>query len=148
MNADFIHMDTDEKYLGDEFFVKMAGERGPDWYIEHMESKENVVSVGPASGNRRIGEQPPVDGWVTFYDPDLLEAGEPFKHGDIPFRDYRKTAAPWFAFPDKPAGEKHPVWKWQNPDEDPHESLTLQPSIGLHGSAMHCYIRDGEIDWL
>lgn len=156
-------MDTAEKYLNDEFFVTMAGELPPEHIVEQrrasMEARvedpdDPVAEWGgpsPARDHHYLGEQPPVDGWVTFYDPDLLAAGEPFKHGDFPFRSVGKDDAPWFARPDAENWSRHPIWKWQNPDADPHESLTLSPSIGTRADdtvTFHCYIRDGSIEWL
>lgn len=156
-------MDTDETYLNDEFFVVMAGDLPPDDVVDarresHRKRIEDPDSplVGPAEyepspAKEHYAGQPdlPVDGWVTFYDPDLLAAGEPFKHGTFPFRDHRSSES-WFARPNAEKWNRGPVWKWQNPGEDPHESLTLSPSIGLGGGEItfHCYIRNGEIDWL
>lgn len=141
-------MDTDEKYLGDEIFVTLAGERGPDWYVEHMESRDSCVRVNPANDHHALDPDVPVDGWITFYDPDLLEAGEPFKHGTFPFRDHRKDGAPWAAFPAKPKGKRQPVWQWKNPEDDVGD-LTLSPSIGTGDPVnFHCYVREGKIEWL
>lgn len=157
-------MDTEDKYLGDSFYVVMAGELPPDFVVEAMEENhrkrvENDDSslVGPkewepspAKENHIVGEQPEVDGWVTFYDPDLLEQGEPFKHGTFPFRSVEKDGA-WFARPDGDKWSRSPIWEWKNPTEDPSENLTLSPSIGLQGDGeitFHCHIRDGEIDWI
>lgn len=137
-------MDTAKKYRNDEFYVAVAGELPPDWYVEHMESQESTVSVNPTS-SEHFGV--PVDGWVTFYDPDLYDNGEPFKHGTFPFRSVTKDGAAWAGNPDNPAGERFPIWKWENPGADPHDALTLSPSIGL-GDDFHCYVRAGEINWL
>lgn len=146
-------MDTAEKYRGDEFFVVMAGERGPDWYVEHMESQFDAVDVLPANDHHALDPDIPVDGWVTFYDPDLLETGEPFKHGTFPFRSV-DTDDQWFVHPDAQKGRRRPIWKWENPEEDPTEHLTLSPSIGMgmtepsEDPDFHCFIQDGEIKWL
>lgn len=142
-------MDTTEKYLDDEFYVVLAGERPDEKFIYTNRGVDDIhegSDIQPARDHHYIGEEPPVDGWVTFYDPDLLDEGEPFKHGTFPFRDHSKDNL-WFALPDEEKGSKHPVWKWQNPDEDPHENLTLKPSIGM-GDNFHCWIEQGEIRWV
>lgn len=154
--------DTDEKYLGDEFYVTMAGDLPPEFVTDvmeerHRESVEDPDSplVGPPdytpsprNDHHAINPDVPVDGWVTFYDPALLESGDAFKHGTFPFRSVEKDG-PWFARPDGEKWSRSPVWKWENPDADPHESLTLSPSIGLGDPlSFHCFIRDGGIEWL
>lgn len=157
-------MDTIEKYRGDKFYVVMAGERPPEHIMkkreENMERKVNdpddpltgFGDIGPARGEHYLGDEPPVDGWVEFYDPDKLESGEPYKHGRFPFRSVKKGDSPWFARPDGEKRDRHPIWKWQNPDEDPHENLTLKPSIGKRNSdgeiVFHCWIENGEIRWV
>lgn len=156
-------MDTDDKYLGDEFYVVMAGEKPPQRIREYYDKRtEKLVNdpdspvsgrgpPAPASHTHIVNDDVPVDGWVTFYDPEKLEALEPYKHGTFPFRDHRKDDAPWFGRPDSEKWHRSPVWKWQNPEEDPHEDLTLNPSIGTQSDqelSFHCYIRNGEIDWL
>lgn len=136
-------MDTDDKYRNDPLLeVELTGES--DWY-------DGNRSVHP------LNEDVPVDGFVhiLYRDPDEPDSGRDkdgrWYAGSFPFRSTEKDADPWFAFPDKPKGERHPVWEWKNPDEDPHESITLKPSIGL-GSAgdwrLHVYITDGEIEFL
>lgn len=139
-------MDTEEQFRDDEFFVAMAGERGPAWYVERMESAESAVSISPASDESLWGA--PVDGWVTFYSPTLLDAGEPFKHLTIPFRSVEREGE-WLGNPDGLDGTRRPIWKWENPDADPHEALTLSPSIGMGAPDphFHCHIREGAIQW-
>jgi hypothetical protein len=149
--------------LDDEIYVVMAGELPPDHILEFQDKRSEelvndpdsaLVSKGPPSPARDthiVGDDIPVDGWVTFYDPEKLHALEPFKHGTFPFRSVEKDDAPWFGRPDADKWHRSPIWKWQNPDEDPHERLTLNPSIGRQdedGITFHCYIRNGEIDWL
>jgi len=156
-------MDTDKKYLDDKIYVVMAGEYPPQRIIEarkkmHRESVEDPGSplVGPeelqyepASSSQRFGSNATVDGWVTFYDPKKLKQEKAFKHYTFPFRDVNKDDDPWAAFPDKPNFKQHPIWKWTNPNDDPHESLTLSPSIGVgQPTEFHCHIRNGEIDWI
>lgn len=129
-------MDTEPKYQNEsELLVEMAGENDytPEFHL--------------------LNEDVPIDGIVTFLyrdegNPSTRDDGK-WKVGSFPFRDHRKDDAPWAAFPDKPNGENHPVWKWTTPEDDPHESLTLSPSLGL-GSPMyfHCWVRNGEIQWL
>lgn len=157
-------MDTDEKYLNDEFYVCLAGETPPDFIIDISKErrKEKIEDpdsplVGPeeyepseARDHHYLNDDVDVDGWVTFYDPELLEDHEPFKHGTFPFRNHNKGDQ-WFARPDSDEWDRHPVWKWTNPDEDPHENLTLEPSIGKRsdgGVNFHCFIRNGEIEWV
>lgn len=156
-------MDTDKKYRDDEFYVVMAGERPPSFvreaHEERMEAKKedpddplaDYESLTPARDSHAINPDVPVDGFVTFYDPGLLESGSAYKHGTFPFRSVNKDDPPWFARPDDDEWSRHPVWKWQNPDEDPNHHLTLTPSIGLRGDdgiRFHVFIRDGEIVWL
>jgi len=156
-------MDTDEMYLDDKIYIEMAGEYPPERVMEvrkkrHRERVEDPDShlVGPpelkfesASSSQRFGSNATVDGWVTFYSPKKLEQEEAFKHYTFPFRDVNKDDEPWSAFPDKENYKQHPIWKWQNPNEDPHENLTLAPSIGVgQPTEFHCFIRNGEIDWL
>lgn len=145
-------MDTLDIYLDDKFYVVMAGEKPDEKFrltSRGMSDQAEGAIVKPAREKHYLGEQPPVDGWVTFYNPDLLEQGEPFKHGTFPFRDYR-TDGLWFAKPDEDEWSKHPIWKWQNPEEDPHSNLTLKPSIGKQDGKItfHCHIRNGEIKWI
>lgn len=157
-------MDTAETYLNDDIYVVLAGESPPEYITEaraehHRKRVADPESplvgpeefeASPARDHHPMNEDVPVDGWVTFYDPEKLEAGEAFKHFEFPFRSVEKSG-PWFARPDETEWSKQPVWKWQNPDADPHEHLTLTPSLGINGDdgiVFHCYIRDGEIDWL
>lgn len=161
-------MDTADKYTGDEFYVVMAGETPPDHIVEARKRyhRERVAddddplagpdewTPSPASDEYRVGDNSvPVDGWVTLYDPEKLAAGEPFKHGTFPFRAAGRDDHGWFARPDAGKWRRMPVWKWQNPAADPHESLTLNPSIGRRDTdsgdiTLHLYIRNGEIDWI
>jgi hypothetical protein len=129
-------MDTDPKYRNDPLLeVECPGHR--DAHV--------------------LNEDVPIDGFVhiLYRDPDEPQSGRNkdgrWYAGSFPFRSANKDDAPWFAFPDKDKGKRHPVWEWQNPDEDPNESLTLEPSIGLGSTGdwrLHVYIRDGAIDWL
>ena len=158
-------MDTDEDYLGDEIYVTMAGELPPDDIVEVMAERHrqriedpdspivgpDEYEARPARDTHAMNEDVPVDGFVTFYDPNLLASGDAFKHYSFPFRDHRKDEHPWFARPDAEKWSRNPVWKWQDPDADPHESLTLKPSLGIQGEEgilFHCWIRTGEIEWL
>jgi len=156
-------MDTDEEYLDDEIYVVMAGNYPPEDIMEVMKERhrERVedpdshvagppeLKYEPAKPSQQFGCGATVDGWVTFYDLEKLENKDAFKHYTFPFRDVNKDDEPWAAFPDGENFKQHPIWKWQNPDEDPHESLTLSPSIGVgHPLEFHCYIRDGGIEWL
>lgn len=143
-------MDTVEKYRGDEFYVVMAGERPPEFVRRTMGQRDGIAVGRPAKERHYLGEQPPVDGWVHFYDPDLLDAGEPFRHGTFPFRDHHKDGL-WVAKPDAEKWSQHPIWKWKNPDADPHEELTLKPSIGMQSdgeTVFHCWIENGSIRWV
>lgn len=112
------------------------------------------------SGHHVLNADVPIDGQVEFHRyyrededdhvPSQTHEGRPYWNvAEFPFRDHRKDDAPWAAFPEKPNFKSHPVWEWENPDADPHESLTLSPSLGL-GEPMyfHCWVRDGEVDWL
>lgn len=155
-------MDTKPEYRdGLDFYVTMSGELPPDFVVEARERNmqeriadpDDPVSgwggVSPCPETTHIGGVP-IDGQVTFYYPDKVESGDPFKYGDFPFRD-ADTDGPWFMRPDADKWRRQPIWKWQNPDADPHEDLTLSPSIGRRADGdivFHCYIRDGEIDWL
>ncbi len=137
-------MDTEQKYVDLAWFDVVLVDEDETRPSHHM-----------------LNEDVPVDGRVDFkryydkqYDDDppdqTDEEGQPYwTSGSFPFRDHRKDDFPWEAFSDKPNFKQHPVWKWQNPERDPHENLTLNPSIGW-GEPMffHCYIRDGEVDWL
>lgn len=156
-------MDTKDEYLDDEIYVVMAGELEPEFITEQrkknhkrrVEDDDSAV-VGPAEyepepakETQQFGSGATVDGWVTFYSPDKLDSGEAFKHYTFPFRDKSKNSDPWSAFPDKPNFKQHPIWKWENPNEGPHDNLTLSPSIGVgQPLEFHCYIRNGEIEWL
>lgn len=156
-------MDTDDSYLDDEFYVVMAGELPPDEIMEYHEERtqkliddpdspvKNRGPPAPASDTHIVGDGIPVDGWITFYNPEKLRSLEPYKHGTFPFRDHRKDDSEWFGRPDADKWHRSPIWKWQNP-EDPVDDITLNPSIGRRGDGdevtFHCYIRNGEIDWL
>lgn len=152
-------MDTEQKYVDcAEFYTQLAGEPEPGFITEYHENgvenpDRNVIGYDPTESFRDhhlLNEDVPIDGYVQFYNPDAGEQGEPFLFFGFPFRDHRKTDAPWAAYAEKPNGKNHPVWKWQNPEMDPHKRLTLSPSLGVGRDELtfHCYIRDGEIEWL
>lgn len=129
-------MDTEAKYRNDaELVVEMVGDEdgGPPYMV--------------------VNNDVPVDGRVSFlYRDDGNPSGRPdgkWIAATFPFRSVDKDGHPWFAFPDEPKFSRQPVWKWTNPDEDPHESLTLSPSLGLGEDLyFHCWVRDGRIDWV
>lgn len=131
-------MDTEAKYRNDSLLEVTMSE-----------------GSGHPPDHHALNQDVPIDGLVhlLFRDPEDPQGGRDqdgrWYAGSFPFRDHREDADPWFAFPDKGEFERHPVWKWQNPEEDPHEQITLKPSIGL-GQPMylHCWIKQGEIDWL
>lgn len=139
--------DTEDKYLDDEFYIALTSDHAFDEYdtIGHNLPEENP---GRGRDTHIVGEQPPVDGWVTFYDPELLEDGEPYKHGTFPFRDKNRDGL-WFARPDADEWHRSPIWKWTNFGQ-PLNEMTLKPSIGMGSGELnfHCYIRGGEIEWL
>lgn len=142
-------MDTHDKYLDTVIGIELAEGRH-----ENREDRTfNVPDRGlGASKKHRLGydgTQVPVDGWVTFYWPDRPKH-EPHMAYSFPFRDAKKDDFRWLAAPDADDWSKRPIWKWQNPEE-PLFNLTLAPSLGISGNdgiSFHCYIRDGEIDWL
>lgn len=137
-------MDTEDKYLNDPLL--------------EVELAKNL----PEDSNRRthpLNNDVPIDGHVhiLFRRSDEPDSGRDkdgrWYAGSFPFRDHRSDEYLWAAYPDKPNGRNHPVWKWQNPDEDPHENITLNPSIGLgkgesKGWRLHCWIKNGEIDFI
>lgn len=150
-------MDTDEELLETDFYVRMAGEEPPklhqEYYQKRMDDPDDSVvgfNTDPLRDHHILNEDVPIDGIVAFYypgglDPDSEQAPWSFT---FPFRDHRRDDAPWFAFPDRPEWERHPVWKWENPEKG-RENITLSPSLGV-GQPMtfHCWIRDGEVAWL
>lgn len=131
-------MDTEAKYRNDSLLEVDLVQEGSDWPPDHHALNQDV----------------PIDGKVAilFRDPEDPRGGRDedgrWYAGHFPFRDHRDDDHPWAAFPDKPNFEQHPVWKWQNPEEDA-DQITLKPSIGL-GQPMylHCWIKQGEIEWL
>lgn len=153
-------MDTEQKYVNDaDFYVRLASEREPDFvteYWRHRIDDPDDPVVGhrnePLRDHHQLNEDVPIDGIVCFYFPDRLDpdVDEGPWSFSFPFRDHRKGDHPWFAFPDREKWERHLVWKWQNPEGDPHENLTLKPSLGIGRDDLvfHCYIRNGEIEWL
>lgn len=105
------------------------------------------------------GTEIPIDGFVEFryprYQDDQPDDFRPDESGyywrhSFPFRSVEKDAHPWFGNPGGGEWKRRPIWKWQNPEE-PVEEATLNPSIGMPSDgemAFHCYVRNGEIDWL
>jgi len=151
-------MDTEDKYLETEFYVVMAGGTPPhhiqDYQDERIADPDDSTVGVDRSGlrdHRALNEDVPIDGQIRFYWPDRMEPDceEGWKSFEFPFRSVEKDDAPWAAYPDKENFSQHPVWEWQNPNEDPHEKLTLKPSIGV-GSPLtfHCFVRDGEVEWI
>ena len=137
-------MDTEPKYRNDPLLeVELTG--AAEW-----DDGDNDRATHP------LNEDVPVDGFVhiLFRDPDDPQGGRDkdgrWYAGSFPFRSERKDSHPWAAYPDKPNGENHPVWKWTNPDADPHEDLTLNPSIGMGGDDLyfHIWVKAGEIDFV
>lgn len=151
-------MDTKAHHLESDFYVRLAGDGHPDFVQDYYRKRvddpdDNMVNFdnAPLRDYHLLNQDVPIDGQVCFYYPDSLEvAGEGVWSHTFPFRDHRKDGDPWAAFPDKPEHKSHPVWKWQNPEEDPYESLTLKPSLGVghDGLSFHCWVRDGEVEWL
>lgn len=146
-------MDTEDKYLDDEFYVVMAGERPPERHRLTSRGSDDINEGAiqrPARDTHILGKKPPVDGWVTFFNPELLQKEKPYKHGTFPFRK-EGTEGKWFAFPEGDEWNRHPIWKWKTSNGD-RENITLRPSIGMRNSdrdiTFHCYITDGEIKWL
>lgn len=148
-------MDTEDKYLDTEFYVQMVGEAPPDFAVDYYERRINdpddslVDYQRELRDHHQLDKNVPIDGIVAFYWPDQLEKedGTPWSFS-FPFRDNRKDDEPWFAFPDKDSPKRHPVWKWQNPEEST-DNITLDPSLGVgQPPTFHCYIRNGEIQWL
>jgi len=129
-------MDTEEKYLDCEFFV---------WTVDGR--KHNVPEdVNYRSRNKHsFGSMPEVDGWVMFFSREKFENDEPWKYFDFPFRSIEKDGD-WFCLPDAEKGHRFPVWKWKNPN-DPIGDITLDPSLGV-GDIFHCWVKDGEIEWV
>lgn len=161
-------MDSKQEYVdGLDFYVRMVGERKPERIIEYqrermqnrVESEDTAITGGSVEwdelqGHHTLNEDVPIDGQVTFYFPDRLDDTGADADGALsytfPFRDHRKDDAPWEARPEAEEFSNHPVWKWENPEEDPEENLTLSPSLGIGGDDLtfHCFIRGGEIEWL
>lgn len=152
-------MDTDQRYVERaDFYVRMAGESMPEWRRMYEQERaddpdDSMIAFldEPLRTHHTLNEDVPIDGIVAFYFPDEMDNidGTPWSF-TFPFRDAESSTAPWFAFPDRPKWERQPVWKWTNADADPHENLTLKPSLGIGGDELcfHCYIRDGEVEWL
>lgn len=146
-------MDTDEKYRNDA--------------IIEVEMAEHIEGAHHGRPTHMLNDDVPVDGRIHFL---FRKPGEPqsgrekdgrWFTGTFPFRSAEKDDAPWFAFPDADEWERHPVWKWQNPEEvldgdrvnpnEVEETITLSPSFGLRGDDgiyFHCHVREGEIEWL
>lgn len=133
-------MDTEPKYRNDSLLeVHLNGEAQNDYPPEHHPLNDDV----------------PIDGMITllYRDPEEPDSGRDedgrWKAGTFYFRDHRKDDDPWAAFPEEDNFSQHPVWKWKNPEKDPHEHITLNPSIGLGQPLyLHCWIKQGEIEWL
>lgn len=155
-------MDTEARYRDNlDFYVQMGGEGPPDFVAEHLQARvddpdDPLVSYRKDQEDfHQLNEDVPVDGYVHFYYPDRVKKRDGpagWRSFSFPFRDHRKDDAPWFAFPDADKWERHPVWKWKNPDLDPHEHLTLKPSLGVGGGSgsitFHCWIEDGQVRWV
>lgn len=152
-------MDTESRYVeGADFYVRLAGDTEPDWVRDYKQSRiedpdDSLVGTNddPLRDHHILNEDVPIDGVVCFYYPGRLD--DPDESGvwsfSFPFRDYSEDSAPWYAFPDREKGSRHPVWRWENPDRDPKASLTLSPSLGVGDPVtFHCYIRGGEVEWL
>jgi hypothetical protein len=127
-------MDTDEEYL------------------------DAVLRWNP-SMRTLAGTDIPIDGLVEFRYPryqedqpdrfDLDESGH-FWRLTFPYRSVEKDDEPWFGNPNGGEWSRRPIWKWQNPN-DPLDEMTLSPSIGKQSDGemdFHCYVRNGEIEWL
>lgn len=155
-------MDTDDKYLDCDFYVTLAGEQPPepirDGWRENTQKRVDDPDdpladrgdMGRCPETHPLNDDVPIDGQVTFYWPEKLGSGDPFKAFDFPFRGVDKDDAPWFARPDADKWSRHPVWKWKNPDA-PLDRITLHPSLGIgprDDLSFHAYIRGGDIDWL
>lgn len=109
--------------------------------------------------NTQTGTDIPIDGTIEFryprYQDDQPDEFRPDEDGyywrlTFPYRSVEKDSPPWLGAPERDKWSKRPIWKWQNPDE-PLEQMTLEPSIGLRGDdgiRFHCYVRNGEIEWL
>jgi len=140
-------MDTEQKYRNEvEVVVELVGD-DPDPRLEPTAPNASRTSVS----EEHFGV--PVDGWVTilYRNPDKesnLPSGK-WKVGSFPFRAADKDEHPWFGFPEKDAGKKQPIWKWQNPD-DAAEDLTLRPSIGMGTGDpyFHVWVNNGAVDFV
>lgn len=142
-------MDTESRFLDDSFYITLASDHAIDEYGKHVHGMPDDATPASNRDTRVMGVNPPVDGRVTFYNPDKLEAGEGYKHFDFPFRDENREGD-WFGNPDEDKGRKYPVWKWENFGESLDE-ITLNPSLGVSPrgtTVFHCFIKDGEIEWL
>jgi len=142
-------MDTLEKYHNAELCIMLSKDRFTDRDLRIYNRPEGRSGWLNTRKEHPLGENPKVDGWLLFYDPDAPE-GEPWKYYDFPFRSVNKDDDLWFAYPDREKFTKQPVWKWQNPDESISE-LTLKPSIGVNADdelTFHCFVENGEIEWL
>lgn len=130
-------MDTEEKYRNDSLLEVTLSEYAANQSDHHT-----------------LNQDVPIDGKVhlLYRDPEDPQGGRNedgrWYAGSFPLRDHRKDDHPWAAYPEEENFSQHPVWKWQNPEEDA-DQLTLNPSIGL-GQPMylHCWIKQGEIEWL
>lgn len=119
---------------------------------------DSVLRWNPSMKNL-AGTDIPIDGVVEFryprYQDDQPDEFRPDEDGyfwrlTYPYRSIEKDEHPWFGRPDAEDFHRRPIWKWQNPDE-PLDEMTLNPSIGKRSDGeidFHCYIRNGEIDWL
>jgi hypothetical protein len=137
-------MQSDPKYEGAEVTVELADDvDDPD------RAKFLRDHLGVPTDGRAIVTRPPMD------DEDYSGRDDGrWIVGTIPFRDYRKDDDPWAAFPEKQKGRRQPIWKWENPDDDP-ENITLSPSYGRKKGEqwsgeweIHCWIKNGDIELL
>lgn len=157
-------MDTKPEYQDLEFYVVMAGDLPPqfiqDAWREIQQAKvddpdshmDEVGELTPCDDHHYLNEDVPIDGRVHFYYPDRLDPDSPgHRYAEFPFRSVHKDKYPWFSRPDADKWGRHPVWKWQNPDKDPHEHLDLTPSLGRRDGdgniIFHCWIENGSIRW-
>jgi len=159
-------MQSDPKFRDCAIAVRLAGERERDEFQEYREKRLEARRSDPDSpvvGGERtnhplrdhhlLNEDVPISGQVQLYFPDRLDKIDPDEPGAfsfaIPFRDHREHGQ-WFARPDAEKWRRHPVWKWENPEDD-RENITLSPSYGVRPDGdwtLHCWIRDGSIELL
>jgi hypothetical protein len=141
-------MQSDPKYTDAEVSVDLAADV-EDEAPDRAEFLRDHLGV-PTDG-RVIVTRPPMDN----EDESNRDDGR-WIVATIPFRDHRKDDAPWAAFPDKQKGRRQPIWKWENPEDDP-EDITLSPSYGRKKGTdgawsgeweIHCWIKNGDLDLL